>query len=141
MADNLFDPGREGFLGGDIDWNTGTIKAILLRGYTFNAAHKFLTDITGSGATVVASQVLTTPTITNGVARADTVTWTSVPTGAACSCFILVQSSAPTGGADLATSAQRVILYVDSAANLPVTPNGGNINIAWDAGANGIFKL
>jgi hypothetical protein len=141
MADALFDPGREGFLKGEIDWDTATIKALLMRGYVFNAAHKFLTDATAGGAVVVATAVLTTPTTTNGVARADTLTWTSVPTGAACSCFLLVQTSAVTGGADLATSAQRLIFYNDSATNLPVTPNGGNINIAWDSGANGIFKL
>jgi hypothetical protein len=26
-------------------------------------------------------------------------------------------------------------------SNLPVTPNGGNITITWDAGVNKIFKL
>jgi hypothetical protein len=141
MADSLFDFGRQGFLEGSIDWNTATIKACLMRGYTFSNAHEYLSDATGAGGVVVASAVLTTPNVTAGVARADAVTFTSVPTGSACNCVILVQSSAVTGGADLATTAQRLIVYIDSASGLPVTPNGGNVNIAWDSGANGIFKL
>lgn len=141
MASALYSKGREGFLDGSIDWNTSTIKVSLLRGYTFNDAHQFLSDITSSGATLVATQTLTTPTATGGVANADPVTFTSVPTGTACSCYILYQSSAPSGGADLATTSQRLIAYIDDATGLPVTPNGGNINIAWDSGTNKIFKL
>jgi hypothetical protein len=141
MTSQLYSKGREGFLDGSIDWNTGTIKVSLLRGYTFNDAHQVLSDVTGSGATIVATQTLTTPTVAGGVANADPVTFNSVPTGTACSCYILYQSSAPGGGADLATSAQRLIAYIDDATNLPVTPNGGNINIAWDSGPNKIFKL
>jgi hypothetical protein len=34
-----------------------------------------------------------------------------------------------------------LIAFIDAATNLPVTPNGGNINIAWDTGTNKIFKL
>src|SRR3954467_11515308 len=60
MASALYSKGREGFLDGSIDWNTGTIKVSLLRGYTFNDAHQFLSDITSSGATIVATQTLTT---------------------------------------------------------------------------------
>lgn len=34
-----------------------------------------------------------------------------------------------------------LIAYIDTATGLPVTPNGGDITIAWDSGANKIFKL
>lgn len=141
MTNQLFGPGREGFLDGSIDWNTGTIKCSLLRGYTVNSTHKFLSDVTGASGVLVATAVLTTPTVTNGVASADPVTFTSVPTGVACNALLIYQSSAPTGGADLATTAQRLIAFIDTATNIPVTPNGGNINIAWDTGTNKIFML
>ncbi|CPS24116.1 Bacteriophage protein [Mycobacteroides abscessus] len=35
----------------------------------------------------------------------------------------------------------RLIYYLDTASGLPVTPNGGDINIAWDNGANKIGRL
>lgn len=140
MTSLVFNPGLEGFLDGSIDWNTGTIKCSLLRGYTFNAAHKFLSDVTATG-TLVSTQTLTTPTVTNGVAGADSVTFLSVPTGAPIPALLVYQSSAPGGGADLATTAQRLICFIDAATGLPVTPNGGNINITWDTGSNKIFKL
>ncbi len=53
----------------------------------------------------------------------------------------MFQSSAVTGGADVAATAQRLIAYIDTATGMPVTPNGGDITIAWDNGANKIFKL
>ena len=141
MAKALFDPGREGFLRSEIDWDTATLKVSLLRGYSFNSTHKFVSDVTGAGGVLVATATLTTPTTTNGVASADPVTFSSVPTGAACGALLIYQSSAVTGGADVAQSAQRLIAFIDSATGLPVTPNGGNINIAWDTGTNKIFKL
>jgi hypothetical protein len=140
MADTLYDAGREGFLGGDIDFNTATIKAFLLRGYTFDPTDKFMADITAAG-TVVATATLANKTITNGVADCDDWTWTAVPTGAACESFVVAQTSAPAGGADVAAGAQRLIMYIDSATGLPVTPNTGDIVFQVDPGPNRLFKL
>jgi hypothetical protein len=36
-------------------------------------------------------------------------------------------------------STSRLLLFIDSATGLPVTPNGGNINVAWNA--SGIGKI
>jgi bifunctional ADP-heptose synthase (sugar kinase/adenylyltransferase) len=142
VANALFDPGREGFLDGTIDWDTAVIKNALVRGYTFSAAHKFVSDVTGAGGTLVAtSAALAGKTVTNGVADANDITHTAVAAGAAITSMIYFQSSAVTGGADVAASAQRLIAFVDTATNLPVTPNGGDIGVTHDNGANKIFKL
>jgi len=142
MANALFDPGREGFLAGEIDWDTAVIKVSLVRSYTFSAAHKFVSDATTAGAVLAAtSAALSSKTITSGVADAADVTFSAVATGAACSSLLVYQSSAVTGGADVASSAQRLIAYIDTASGLPVTPNGGDINLAFDNGSNRIFKL
>ena len=142
MANALWDPGREGFLAGEIDFDTAVIKTCLLRGYTFSAAHKFVSDVTGAGGTLVGTPVaLASKTITSGVADAADVTLTAVAAGAACAAIMVYQSSAVTGGSDVAASAQRLIAYIDTATGLPVTPNGGDISIAWDNGSNKIFKL
>lgn len=136
----LFDPGREGFLAGEIDWDTAVIKVMLGRGYTFSAAHKFVSDLTAHTA-VATSAALTGKTITGGIADADDFVYPAVGVGAACAYLIVYQASAVGGGADVAAGAQRLIAYIDNATGLPVTPNGGDISIAFDNGANKIFKL
>lgn len=141
MANALFDPGREGFLAGEIDWDTAVIKTALVRGYTFSASHKFVSDVTGTGTLVAVSAALASKTITSGVADAADVTWSAVTAGAACPGILIYQSSLVTGGNDVASTAQRVIGYIDTATNLPVTPNGGDITVSWDNGTNRIFKL
>lgn len=145
MSNALFDLGREGFLAGEIDWDTAVIKSALVRGYTPNlATHKFVSDVTGAGGTLVAtSAAMSAKTVTLGVADAADVTFSAVASGAAIPYVLVFQASAVTGGADVAASAQRVIALIDSSTGvaLPVTPNGGDIVISWDAGANRIFKL
>lgn len=142
MANAMFDPGREGFLDGTIDWDTAVIKAALVRGYTFSAAHKFVSDVTGAGGTLhVTSSALASKTVTSGVADAADVTYTAVTANATNHYILVFQASAVTGGADVAATAQRLICYLDTGTNIPVQPNGGDITIAWDSGANRIFKL
>ena len=142
MANALFGPGREGFLAGEIDWDTAVIKIALVRAYTFSSAHKFVSDVTGaSGVLHVTSAALASKTITNGTADAADVTFTAVASNASNHSILIFQSSAVTGGADVASSAQRLIGLIDSATNLPVVPNGGDVTIAWDNGTNKIFTL
>jgi hypothetical protein len=142
VSSQLFDAGREGFLAGEIDWDTAVIKMALVRGYTFNATHKFVSDVTNAGGTLVAtSSALTSKTVSGGVADAADVTLAAVPTGAAIPAAIYFQASAVTGGGDAPPTAQRLICYVDTATGLPVVPNGQAINWAHDNGANRIFKL
>jgi hypothetical protein len=142
VASSLFDPGREGFAGAEIDWDGAVIKCALVRGYVFSASHRFVSDVTNAGGTLVAtSGALTSKSISAGVLDAADVTFAAVPTGAAIPALILFQASAVTGGSDLASSAQRLIAYIDTATGLPVTPNGQAIQITWDNGANRIVKL
>lgn len=51
----------------------------------------------------------------------------------------------PAGGSETSSftwsTESPLIAYIDTATGLPVTPNGGDITIAWDSGANKIFKL
>jgi hypothetical protein len=139
MAAAVFPLGREGFLLGEIDWDTAVIKIALTRGYTYDANDKFVSDLTS--VTQVAVATLGTKTGALGVADAADFTFTSVTGGAACDALIIYQASAVGGGADVATNAQRVILYDNAATGLPVTPNGGDITVTFDAGSNKIFKL
>jgi len=145
MASALFDPGREGFLDGTIAWGTGSggpsIKVALVRGYTFNAAHKFVSDVTATGTLAATSAALGSKTSTNGVADSADITFSAVPSNAGNHYLLVFQASAVGGGVDVAASAQRLIAFIDTGTNLPVVPNGGDVTIAWDNGGNRIFKL
>lgn len=142
MANALFTPAREGFLAGEIDWDTAVIKIALVRAYTFAGTHKFVSDVTTAGGILhVTSAALTAKTVTGGAADAADVTFTAVTANASGHGVLVFQSSAVAGGADVAATAQRVIAWFDTGTNLPVTPNGGDVTVAWDNGANKIFTL
>ena len=140
MANALFNPGREGFLLGEIDWDTAVMKVGLVRSYTFNAAHKFMSDLTGAGGVLHASTpALASKTGTSGTADAADATFTAPAANATAHQLVYYQSSAVTGGADVAASAQRLIAYVDTGTGLPVTPNGADINVVFNVA--GLFTL
>ena len=142
MANALFNPGREGFLDGTIDWDTAVIKIALVRGYTYSASHKFVSDVTSnSGVLAATSAALSSKTVTDGVADAADVTFSAVASNAGNHSVLIFQSSAVTGGSDVAASSQRLIGWVDTGTNFPVVPNGGDVTVAWDNGSNKIFKL
>lgn len=141
MSNSLFDSGREGFLSGEIDWDTAVIKVALVRGYTFNAAHKFVSEVTATGTLAATSAALSSKTVTAGVADAADITFSAVASNGSNHSLLIFQSSAVTGGADVASSAQRVIAWIDTATNLPAVPNGGDIGVSWDNSSNKIFKL
>jgi len=135
MANALYDLGRQGFLDGSISWSGDTIKAVLVDTgtYTVNlSTHEFLSDI-ASGARVATSGALASKTVTAGVADAADVTFTAV-SGSSAEAIVLYQDTGTVG-------TSRLIAYIDTATGLPVTPNGGDITVAFDSGSNKIFKL
>jgi len=135
MANALFDKARQRFLEGQFNWNTDTIKAVLVDTgtYTVNlSAHEFLSDI-GTGARISTSGAFTGKTTSGGAADANDITFTSV-TGASIEAIVLYKDT----GTD-ATS--PLIAFIDTGTGLPITPNGGDIIVTWDNGANKIFKL
>ena len=135
MANALYDKGREGFLDGSIDWDTDDIRAILIdvADYAVNlATHDNLDDI-AAAARVAVSGSLAGKTKTDGVADANDVVLAAV-SGDPSEAIVLYKHTGT-------ESTSRLIAYIDTATGLPVTPNGGDITIQWDNGANKIFKL
>lgn len=134
MANALYDAGREGFLAGDNDWDSDHRVVLHDDGAdTVNlATDDFLNDVAG-GARIAVSSTLGSPTHTAGVADASDVTVTAV-SGASVERLVIYQHTGTDATSDLVAS-------IDTATGLPVTPNGGNITVAWDNGANKIFKL
>ena len=135
MANALYDHGREGFLDGSLDWDTQDIRVILVdtADYTVDLANHDNLDDVAAGARVAVSGAFTGKTVAAGVADADDVTFTAV-TGDVSEALVIYYHTGT-------ESTSRLIAYIDTASGLPVTPNGGNIVVAWDSGANKIFKL
>lgn len=134
MPNGLYAAGRQRFLSGDLDWDGQDVRVILVDSadYTQNlSTHDFLDDVTAGGRVAV-SGALTSKTVTGGTADAADVTWTSV-TGDPSEQVVCYQHTGTDG-----TSA--LIFGMDTfASGMPVTPNSGNINLAWNA--SGIFTL
>ena len=135
MANALFDKGREGFLDGSIDWDTNDIRVVLVDHGTDtpNVSTDDNLDDIAAGARVAVSGALDSPTVTNGVADAADEVISSV-SGATVESLVIYKHTGVEG-------TSRLIAYIDSATGLALTPNGGDVTVAWDNGANKIFKL
>lgn len=134
MANALFDPGREGFLDGSIDWDTNDIRVMLVRStYTFDATDRFVADL--GAVDNGRSAALGSKTVTNGIADAADTTITATA-AVACNALVIFQHT----GSD---ATARVIAYIDTpASGLPFTPAASQVvPVTWDNGANKIFKL
>lgn len=135
MANAIYPKYKEALLDGasNIDLNDGDVRVILIDAadYTYSSAHDFLDDVP-SGARVAVSGALTNTTVTNGTFDADDVTLSTVTGDQSEALIIYIHTG------NEATA--RLVAYLDtSITGLPVTPNGGNITITWDAA--GIFTL
>lgn len=134
MSNKLYPKYKEALLDGltNIDVKDGTVKLVLvdLADYTYSDTHDFLDDVP-SGARV-ATMTLGTKTITNGTFDAADNTFPTV-TGDQSEALIVYVDT----GSD-ATS--RLVAFYDTGiTGMPVTPNGGDINVAFNA--SGLFSL
>lgn len=138
MANALYPKWKEALLqnsaDSDLDGSgtTGVYVALVDTGtYTYSAAHEFYSSLSGIVGTD--QEIGATKTYASGVFDGGDVTFTAV-TGASCEALVLYRKNA---GAD---TTWRLIAYIDTGVTgLPVTPNGGDINITWNA--SGIFAL
>jgi len=134
MTNAIYPKYKEVILGAATNTNllTGTVKVALVDTgtYTYNAANQFLTSLTGVVGT--AGTIGATKSVTNGVFDGGDVTFTAV-TGVTVEALVIYVDTGVAGTSPL-------VAYIDSSVTgLPVTPNGGDITITWNA--SGIFAL
>jgi len=135
MANTLFDKARQRFLEAQINWQTDTIKVLLVDTGAYTpqtSVHEYLSDIPTS-ARIAGPVTLTAKSTTGGAADAADVTFTSV-SGASIEAIIIYSDTGT-------ESTSPIIAYIDTATGLPITPNGGDIIVTWDNGTNKIFKV
>lgn len=141
MANSSYTAFKSGILTGAYDLDTAVLKVALVGGYTFNASHSFMSDVTAAGGVVNGTPAtLANVTVAGGVFDADDNTITT--TASSSSHYLIVyQASAIAGGADVAATAQRLCFYFDTGTNLPITPGAGTLTITWPNAAAKIYKV
>ena len=127
MANVVFPKYKEAVYSGAADSSlmAGNVKVALLDTdvYTYAAAHQFQSDLTG---VIALSANLTTVTVTNGVLDADDAVLPSVSGAESEALALFIDTGTP------ATS--RLVAFLDTGVTgMPITPNGSNINIQWNA--------
>jgi hypothetical protein len=99
--------------------------------YSYGTAHDFYNDLSGIIGT---DQNIVSPTVVGRKFDGCNVTFTAVTTPTSIEALVIYRKN--TG----ANTTWRLVLYEDtSVTGLPVTPNGGDISISWNA--SGIFDL
>ena len=133
MANVVYDSAKESFISGLIDLTSDDIRAILVDtdDYSFSSLHDFLDDVV-AGSRVAVSATFTSKTVTNGVFDAADLVLSAI-TGDQSEALIIYKHTGVEATSDL-------LIYMDTGVTgLPVTPNGGDIAITWNA--SGIFSL
>lgn len=133
MANALYPKWKEALIQASANSDlTGTVKVALVDtgAYTYSSAHEFLTSLTGVVGT--AQTIGATKSYTNGVFGGAGVTFSAV-TGSSAEALVIYIDTGTAG-------TSRLVAYIDTGVTgLPVTPNGGDIVVSWNA--SGIFSL
>lgn len=110
---------------------TGVYAALVTSAYTYSSSDQYYSSLSGVVGT---DQEITNKTFTNGLFDGDDVTYTSVAGGSTVTAIVLYVKNAG------ANTTWRLFAYIDTGVTgLPVTTNGGNIAIQWNA--SGIVQL
>jgi hypothetical protein len=138
MANAVYPKYKQSLIAGDanadLDNNTttdGPFVALVDTGvYTYSATHQFYSDLSGIVGT---DQRVTTPTVTTGLFDGDDLTFPTV-SGASVEALVIYRKNSG------ANTTWRLVAYIDTGVTgLPVTPNGGNITVTWNA--SGIIQF
>lgn len=138
MANAIYPAFKQNLLAGtagyDLDNDNttdGVYVALIDTGtYTYNAAHDFYNDLSGIVGT---AQRITSPTVANGLFDGGDVTFSAV-SGNSVEALVIYRKNSG------ANTTWPLVAYIDTGVTgLPVTPNGGDIIITWNA--SGIFQL
>lgn len=135
MANALYPTFKQGLLNKEFDLDTDGIKMTLIDSadYTYDAAHDFYgggSPDVPTAAKVSESPTLTSPTLALGVFDTADFVFTAV-TGDTCEALI--------GWDDTITDDRLIVFYDTGFTGMPITPNGGNINVTVHA--SGWFAL
>jgi hypothetical protein len=140
MANALYPKWKEAIIQGsansDLDGTTDTGVWVALydvgAGGAYDSADEFYSSIS-AGVVGTPVEIGATKSYTGGVFDGANVTFSAV-TGDPCEALVIYRKTAG------ANTEWRLVAYLDTGVTgLPVTPNGGDITVTWNA--SGIFAL
>ena len=104
--------------------------------YTYSSSHQYFNSVSTNSAAVVSTNyaTLTSRSVTNGVFDAADITFTSVTSTNVIGALVIFKDTGTASNSPL-------IAFLDTGSGLSITPNGGDITVAFDNAANKIFAL
>jgi hypothetical protein len=108
------------------DTTNGPFCALVDTGtYTYSSAHQFYSSLSGVAGT---DQRIAGPSVTGGLFDGGDLTFSSVSAGNSIEALVIYRKNSG------ANTTWRLVAYIDTGATgLPVTPNGGDITVTWNA--------
>jgi len=134
VANVLYPLFKQSLLNKELDLDTDDFRVILLgNGYTYSAAHQFVSDLTpGANEISRSTAALAAPTIALGVFDATDLLFPLLA-GAEVKAAVVFAFA---GGAD---AARKLVCYIDTGTGFPFTPSGADWTLKWNV--LGIFAL
>src|SRR6266446_1996601 len=134
MANGLYALFKQNLGAKLVNMTVDDIRPVLSRSalYTVNlSTHQFLSDVPSSARIAMLGAALASPTFSLGVFATSNFVWTAVPSGPSADQVILTDYN---GNGAAADTARMLISFMDTGiTGMPVTPNGGNINVTVNA--------
>lgn len=126
MASQWYGKGLEAFATKTVDWLTDNIKCVLVDSASYTLSintDTYLSDIPAP-ARIATTANLASKTAALGVLKAADTVFSSV-SGATSEYIVVYQ--------DTGTASTSRLLFLYDSGGLPITPNGNNINVTWNA--------
>jgi hypothetical protein len=130
----MYENGVAAIMGGDIDLVNANIFAMLIDAniYTADLDNDLSEDDIPETA-ILTKAVMSGKTIDGTTFRATDTTFSSVTGDEASAVIVYLEMDT--------LAASTLIAYIDNAPQFPITPDGNDIQVIWDDGANGIFNF
>jgi len=134
MANQMFVKGAERFGKAQVNWETATVKAALVKStYTPNlSTHEFYSDL--SAHVLGTPQALANKTFAGGKFDADDVNWSGISAGESLLGVALYIDTGVAGTSPL-------LWWFSSITGFPFTTTGADVTVRWNNGAQRIFSL
>lgn len=133
MSNGIYDAGSTLFLSG-FDWVAQAVDAYLIDSAAYTVSltgHSSLSSVP-VGARIAGPIALSGKAIVAGAADCNDIVFPSV-VGATSEALLIVKHT----GAD---ATDTLLVYIDTATGLPITPNGGDLRFVVDNGTYRLFK-
>jgi hypothetical protein len=100
--------------------------------YTYSAAHDFLDDVAAGARVGTPVALAGKAVLSDGIFDADDPVFTAITGPTVEALWIYIHNASE--------AAARLLLWIDTATNLPFTPNGGNVTVQWPSTGDRIGK-